>query len=108
MDLKSILPQTTLGGGLEGVVHKAISISNIHSLGERQQMVFNHLNDVFPNGATAKELSVSMFNQHLVPSPERNSVHPRLNELIILGVIYVIGKKTCEYTTRSVTVYKCK
>jgi hypothetical protein len=114
MDLTAILPQTTLIGIVEYKDESSLNNRNkaynhiFDTLGERQKSVFNHLNDKFPNGATAKELSVSMFRNHLVPSPERNSVHPRLNELIAVGLISVIGKKKCEYTSRSVALYKCK
>lgn len=78
------------------------------TLGERQRIVYDHLKTVFENGATAKELSNSLYRQGLVPSPERNSVHPRLNELITKGLVEVIGKKTCQFTNRKVAVYKSK
>ncbi|MCR4362004.1 hypothetical protein NUG13_11765 [Bacillus subtilis] len=75
------------------------------SLAERQQVVFEALLN-FENGATAKELANYLYAQSLVPSPERNSVHPRLNELVSKGLIKVIGKKTCQFTNRKVAVYK--
>lgn len=115
MDLTSILPQTTFIGSLKFIQdditpktrNESCNLVN-DNLGERQKSVLTHLKELFPNGATAKELSVSMFKHKLVPSPERNSVHPRLNELIAVGLISVIGKKKCEYTSRSVALYKCK
>lgn len=75
------------------------------TLGERQKMVYTYLKDTFTNGASAKELSVAMFNDNLVPSPERNSVHPRLNELVAKGLIKIVGTKTCQYTERKVAIY---
>lgn len=77
-----------------------------HGLGERQKLVFDYLQREFPKGATAKELSVELYQEGLVPSSERNSVHPRLNELIALGLVKVVGKKTCQFTDRSVSIYK--
>lgn len=77
-----------------------------YDLSERQKSVFNYLKQEFSKGATAKELSVAMHKNNLVPSPERNSVHPRLRELIKLDLVKVIGKKTCQFTDRTVSIYK--
>jgi hypothetical protein len=75
-------------------------------LGERQELVYKTLKSNFKSGATAKELSVYLHNEGKVMSNERNSVHPRLNELISLGLVKVDGKKTCQYTDRKVSIYK--
>lgn len=77
----------------------------LEGLGERQKLVYKQLK-TYTHGATAKELSVSMFNEGLVASPERNSVHPRLNEMVEMGIVKIVGKKTCQYTNRSVAIYK--
>jgi hypothetical protein len=74
-------------------------------LGERQKLVFNFLKQ-YGEGVTAKELAVAMRKEGLVPSPERNSVHPRLRELVTKGLVKVVGKKTCQYTDRTVSIYK--
>lgn len=78
-----------------------------NKLGEKQLFVYMSLQD-FKGGATAKELAVSMHMENLVASPERNSVHPRLNELVKKGLVAVEGKKMCEFTNRKVAVYKVK
>jgi hypothetical protein len=78
------------------------------TLGERQRIVLDHLKTVFNDGATAKELSNSLYRQGLVPSPERNSVHPRLKELVDAGLVTIVGKKTCQFTSRKVAIYKSK
>lgn len=70
-----------------------------------QEIVLNELNK-HERGATAKELALSLYEQGLVYSPERNAVHPRLNELVQMGKVAVVGKTTCQYTSRKVTVYK--
>lgn len=77
----------------------------INNLGERQLAVYVNLQQ-FDNGATAKELAVHMHQLGLVASPERNSVHPRLNELVAKGLVEVAGKKLCAFTNRKVAVYK--
>lgn len=78
------------------------------TLGERQKNVYQTLKTSFPEGATAKELAVLMFEGKLVGSPERNSTHPRLNELVEKGLVNIIGKKTCVYTDRRVAIYQTK
>lgn len=87
---------------------KAVNKNNdvdISHLGERQKLVYNTLKTK-TNGATAKELSMQLFNNGKVFSNERNSVHPRLNELIKEGLVRVVGKKTCQWTDRKVSIYK--
>lgn len=78
------------------------------TLGERQKAVYDTLKTSFPSGATAKELAMFMFHSKLVASPERNSTHPRLNELVEKGLVKVVGKKTCEYTDRKVAIYQVR
>lgn len=78
------------------------------NLSAKQSLVLEHLSNNFANGATAKELSLHLYKQGLVILPERNSVQPRLNELTHLGLVKVVGKKTCDYTNRRVAIYKCK
>jgi len=80
----------------------------MENLTERQKMVYQYLKSTYVDGATAKELSVALFKEGLTPSPERNSTHPRLNELVDLGLIKIIGKKDCQFTGRKVTIYKSK
>ena len=102
LDITKILPQFQLSLFKED---NTPSIDVTEGLGERQKLVYNSLVE-YPQGATAKELSVALYNQGKVMSNERNSVHPRLNELISEGLVKVIGKKTCQYTDKKVSVYK--
>lgn len=104
------LPRFNAGISEKKVIHRNNSSKQVDSLikdglGERQKLVYETLK-YYANGATAKELSVYLFNQGKVASHERNSVHPRLNELIKEGFVKVIGKKTCQYTDRKVSIYK--
>lgn len=98
MDITKILPnfKATL-------LEESVEIDT--ELGERQELVYKTLKRM-SNGATAKELSVHLHKQGKVMSNERNSVHPRLNELIKLGLVKIEGKKTCQYTDRKVSIYK--
>lgn len=79
----------------------------MNNLGEKQLFVYISLEEM-KNGATAKELAVKMHSDKLVASPERNSVHPRLNELIKKDLVKVVGKKKCDFTNRNVAIYKIK
>lgn len=54
---------------------------------------------------TAKEIAVAMFKKNWIPSSERNFSSPRLTELCKEGIVDTLGKKKCEYTNKSVTIY---
>lgn len=55
---------------------------------------------------TAKELAVELFDLGFIPSTERNYTAPRLSELEDMGMVKAIDKKKCEYTGKTVAVYK--
>lgn len=55
---------------------------------------------------TAKEIAVELFELELIPSTERNYTAPRLTELEKMGLVKVIDKRKCEYTGKTVAVYK--
>ena len=55
---------------------------------------------------TAKELAVELFELGYIPSTERNYTAPRLTELEKMGYVKAIDKKKCEYTGKTVAVYK--
>ena len=78
------------------------------ALTPRQEAVYNELKRLSPQGITAKELALDLHKRGIVSSPDRNSVHPRLKELVDMGLVKVAGKKTCRYTERNVSVYKYK
>jgi hypothetical protein len=85
---------------------RRIAYKNIlKSLGNRQSQVFTELL-CFPQGITASELSHKMHSIGFFRSPERNNVHPRLNEMVELGIVEVIGKRQCAVTNKTVAVYR--
>lgn len=55
---------------------------------------------------TAKEIAVEMYDLKWIPSTERNYTAPRLTELEKMGLVKVIDKKKCEYTGKTVAVYR--
>lgn len=59
-------------------------------------------------GLTAKEIAVIMMKKGYIPTSERNFVSPRITEMMESGVVEPIGKTKCEYTGRTVTVYKLR
>ena len=54
---------------------------------------------------TAKEVAVKMASKGYISWSERNYASPRLTEMSFMGIVEPIGKKKCEYTGRTVTVY---
>ena len=62
----------------------------------------------YGRGMTAKEISVSMFNCGFTPDRDRNHVSPRLTELMGMGYVEPIGKTTCQYTGKTVTVFRLR
>ena len=55
---------------------------------------------------SAKEIAVELYNLNLANTDERNVAAPRLTELEKMGFVEETAKKMCEYTVRTVTVYK--
>ena len=102
MNIGSIIP--LYNNAIETFV---VNENETDGLSERQKVVYLELKN-HKDGATAKELSVKLYNKGKVMSNERNSVHPRLNELIHIGLVVTVGKKTCQYTNKKVTIYKTK
>lgn len=55
---------------------------------------------------TAKEIAIEMYERGYTPTSERNFVSPRLTEMSIDGRVEPVGKKKCQYTQKTVSVYK--
>ena len=71
---------------------------------KRQKQVCEMLAE-YPDGLTAKEVSVGMYYRGYIPNTERNFSAPRLNELIRKGKVKVIGKRICDYSGKKVSVF---
>lgn len=54
---------------------------------------------------TAKEIAVEMYKRGYTPTSERNFASPRITELLRIGVLDCLGKKKCEYSGKSVSVF---
>jgi len=59
-------------------------------------------------GMTAREVAAELHRRGITPSIERNFAAPRLTELKEAGKIEASGKKICDYTGRSVTIWAAK
>lgn len=57
---------------------------------------------------TAKEISVEMYRRGLTPTSERNFSSPRITELLCDGKLEVVGKKKCEYSGKTVSMYELR
>ncbi len=71
---------------------------------KRQKQVCEMLAE-YPDGLTAKEVSVGMYYKGYIPTTERNFSAPRLNELIHNGKVKIIGKRICDYSGKKVSVF---
>lgn len=54
---------------------------------------------------SAKEIAVEMNRKGYTPTSERNFASPRITELLRNGILDVIGKKKCEYSGKTVSVF---
>lgn len=77
----------------------------LETLGNRQAQVFTELL-CFPKGVTASELANEMHSIGFFRTSDRNNVHPRLNEMVDMEVVEIIGKRQCTITNKTVAVYK--
>jgi hypothetical protein len=57
---------------------------------------------------TAKQIAVIMFKKGYIPTSERNYSSPRLTELCISGEVEVVGKTKCEFSGKTVSVFKLR
>ena len=55
---------------------------------------------------TAKQVAVMMLDKGYIPTSERNFTAPRLTEMYYKGIVNTIGKTKCEYTGKTVAVYR--
>lgn len=87
--------------------HEARAISN--QMVDRTNIpehIIEIFNQVSNTPMTVKEISIKMYEKGYVASPERQSVAPRVTEMLQEGILTVAGKKTCSYSNRPVTAYK--
>ena len=54
---------------------------------------------------TAKEIAHMMAKKGYIPTNDRNFTAPRLTELSYKGIVEAVGKKRCEWTGKTVSVY---
>ncbi len=74
---------------------------------EKRYKQIEYILSRFPEGLTAKEISVQMKKLGYPPTDERNFSSPRLCELMKIGRVEALNeKKICEYTGKSVSVFK--
>ena len=72
---------------------------------KRYQQIIEILNEN-NHPLTAKQIAVLMYVKGYTPSTERNFSAPRLTELSDKGVVEPCGKKKCEFTGKTVAVYR--
>lgn len=75
---------------------------------DKQKRYIQILEVLGKNKMTAKEIAVEMFKRGMIPNSERNFTAPRLTELSYEGIVEPIGKKKCEYTGKTVSVFQLR
>lgn len=71
---------------------------------KRYAQIVEILNEIGPS--TAKEIAVEMHIRGHIPTTERNFSAPRITELIKAEVIECVGSKKCQYTNKTVSIFK--
>jgi hypothetical protein len=79
----------------------------LETLGKRQRIVYEGLAR-FKHGVSAGELAKYLHLHGITKSPDRNVVHPRLNELVKMQVVEVVGKHYCVVSGKQCSVYRVK
>lgn len=88
---------------------KQTQLESYRLIQEKAPGMYNYILKLMQDGQerSAKEIAVSLFEFRLTDSTERNKTHPRLKELIDMGLIEEDKtKRKCKYTGRMVTTYK--
>jgi hypothetical protein len=87
---------------------RRMSYNNVlKNLGTRQSQVFTELL-CYSQGMTASELASEMNKIGFFRTSDRNNVHPRLNEMVEMEIVEIIGKRQCSITNKTVAVYRVK
>ena len=79
-----------------------------HETVDKQKRYKQIIEILIGNELTAKEIAVEMCNRGYTPTSERNFSSPRITELLKNGVLDCIGKKKCNYTNKTVSVFKLR
>ena len=79
-------------------------IKILPTISNRQRDILRALADI--GVATANELALYLFQKGVVPNFSRNYVHPRLTELLDLGVIEIFERRFDKITNRKCNAYR--
>lgn len=80
---------------------------NFANIQVNKQRRYNEILEVLGNKEmTAKEIAIVMCHLGYIPTDERNFTSPRLTELLIKGEVEVVGKKKCDYTGKTVSIFR--
>ena len=70
---------------------------------KRYQQILECLGD---KEMTAKEIAHEMYMRGMIPTNERNFTSPRITELLKDGSLEIVGRKKCEWTGKTVTMFR--
>lgn len=71
---------------------------------KRYEQIIEILTSYGPS--TAKEIAVMMCSKGYIPTTERNFVSPRITELQKKNIVEIVGKKKCQFTNKTVSIFK--
>lgn len=77
----------------------------LETLGKRHKLILEGLKG---GELTANELAMKLWKEGTINTPDRNRVHPRLNEMVESGVVEVVDKRKCSVSGKTCATYKIK
>lgn len=80
----------------------------LEAIGPRHHDILREMRGYVKSGVTAGELAYLMWKKEYFKIPERNKVHPRLTEMVDLGLLEVTGKRKCRISGKTCAVYNIK
>lgn len=83
----------------------AVSYKEIKkTLSARHYICLDALMDI--GEATANQVAMHVYDKGVTPYFNRNFVHPRLNELVEMGKVEIVGTKIDTLTNRRCMIYR--
>ena len=73
---------------------------------KRKIRYFQILDRLMTGEKTAKEIAIELYDLEQTNNTDRNNTAPRLTELAKMGLVEVAEKKKCEYTGKTVAIYR--
>lgn len=76
-----------------------------------KETMYKHIKKILKESTepmSSKEIAIEMKKRGYTITEERQSVAPRVTELLQSGVLECVGKKKCEYSNKNVGVFELR